>query len=57
MDADEIEELTIDQKMVIAVQEMIDTYGHGYVATRAELKDFILDKYNIAAVSYTHLCV
>ena len=48
MDADEIEELTIDQKMVIAVQEMIDTYGHGYVATRAELKDFILDKYNIA---------
>jgi 5-methylcytosine-specific restriction endonuclease McrA len=44
----EIAEMTIDQKMSVAVQEIIDTYGVGHIATRAELKEFIQGKYNIA---------
>ena len=34
-------------KVVIAFQEVIDTYGIGHVTTSTEIKDFIQRKYNI----------
>ena len=51
MDIVEMEGMTIDQKMVVAVQEIIDKHGIGYIATRAELKAFIQSRYNIASGS------
>ena len=40
--------MTIDQKIVCAIQKMIDVYGVGYISTRSELKNFIQNEYNIA---------
>lgn len=49
--ADEIEDMTVDQKMVAAVQEFIEIHGIGYVATKAELRDFIQKRYKVASGS------
>ena len=43
--------MTIDQKMVAAVQEIIDKYGVGYVASTAELHACIQENYEIASGS------
>lgn len=51
MNSVDITQMTIDQKMVAAVQDLIDTFGVGYVATRAELKEFIQNKYRITSGS------
>ena len=46
-----IDDMTVDQKIVAAIQEFIDTHGIGYVATKSELHDFIQDSYNVASGS------
>ena len=48
---DNIGDMTVDQKMVVAVQEFIGIHGVGYVATKSELHDFIHDRYKIASGS------
>lgn len=40
-------EMTIDQKIVSAIHDLVDTLGLGYVATAKELKNFIKSKYDI----------
>ncbi len=44
----DVDDMTIDQKMILAVQELIKLYGQGYVATTAELHAFIQERYKIA---------
>lgn len=46
-----IDNMTVDQKMVAAVQEFIEIHGVGYVTTKAELNSFIQDRYKIASGS------
>ena len=48
---DNFGDMTVDQKMVAAVQEFIEIHGVGYVATKSELHDFIHDRYKIASGS------
>ena len=46
-----IDDMTVDQKMVAAVQELIELHGVGYIATRAELHEFIQERYKITSGS------
>ena len=46
-----LDKMTIDQKMIAAVQEIIAANGVGYIATTAELRKFIQEKYNIVSGS------
>ena len=46
-----IDGMTVDQKMVAAVQYIVNTYGIGYVATRAELMVLMQKQYKVASGS------